>query len=462
MNKLGVIVGTGILLALTACGGGETGTGAVDTGGGTGKDLAIGAITGFGSVFVNGIEFDTTDSAITLEGGAIVQNDLRIGMIVQVNGTINADGKTGVAGSITAEEELKGEIEAVTNGSALTVLGQTVQIDPNTRFENFAALTELASGMNVHVSGYQKQDSVIVATRVELTAAENGQKVMGTLRNLNTLAQTFDLGALQVDYSGIDRSSIADGLLSDGAAVKVSGVRTAAGQPLLAEKIVAAQASLPDAEEFELQGYVSNLVSSTVFAVNNIPVHTSATTRFEGGTAADIANGVKLEVSGALLAGVLEATSIEFSEGVQLKSAVATVDANAGSFTLQGMAGLTVHVNGNTALSGITQLAELQVGNYVDLRATLIGEQSLLASKLQVEADGSEALLQGPVTALGDSVLSILGLQINVAGWDDGSFSAPDGEGRAAFFSGVKVGALVAAQGLLDTGGIIWESVELQ
>ena len=69
-------------LASTSGGGGIGGTGLTSTG----------SIDGFGSIFVNGVEFETDESDVSLDGLTSTQDKLRLGMVVTVHGTVNADG----------------------------------------------------------------------------------------------------------------------------------------------------------------------------------------------------------------------------------------------------------------------------------------------------------------------------------------------------------------------------------
>ena len=64
---------------LVACGGSSTGDNA-------GTVVSRGIITGFGSVFVNGIKFKTTGASISVDDEAGNESSLRVGMIVTVKG----------------------------------------------------------------------------------------------------------------------------------------------------------------------------------------------------------------------------------------------------------------------------------------------------------------------------------------------------------------------------------------
>ena len=85
----------GVLILAACAGGGETGTGITQTGGG--KDASVGTITAFGSVWVNGVEFETPATQVTVEGAVSSTDALRLGMVVTVKGTINADKVSGIA-----------------------------------------------------------------------------------------------------------------------------------------------------------------------------------------------------------------------------------------------------------------------------------------------------------------------------------------------------------------------------
>ena len=76
------LIAVGMLGATFSCGpgsgtpflgGGIDGTGdaspTIDEGGTPGRGISVGTITGFGSVIVNGVEFDTDNAVITVEIG---------------------------------------------------------------------------------------------------------------------------------------------------------------------------------------------------------------------------------------------------------------------------------------------------------------------------------------------------------------------------------------------------------
>jgi len=89
----GLIAG---ITALAGCGGGGGGTNVAGIGG-TGKTIS-GTITGFGSIFVNGVEYDVDNASFNINNDnspGLGQADLRIGMVVILTGS--DDGTVGTA-----------------------------------------------------------------------------------------------------------------------------------------------------------------------------------------------------------------------------------------------------------------------------------------------------------------------------------------------------------------------------
>ena len=145
--------------------------------------VSSGSVTGFGSVFVNGVKFETDNSTFDVDGNPDgTQDDLAIGMIVQVSGSINADGITGNATSIRYDDELQGPVKGPITYDAdrvtatFTVLGVTIIIDSgSTSFDidgdlpvNTLSILTASEDNNVEVSGFFDSSGNLKATRVEL------------------------------------------------------------------------------------------------------------------------------------------------------------------------------------------------------------------------------------------------------------------------------------------------------
>ena len=96
---------------LGACGGGGGDTAGVGTGG-TGS-FSVGTVTGFGSVFVNGIRYEDNGARLVDDDGTVKvlgtdDNPLKVGMVVEVTGSVDDSGTVRSATQIAYGAEIKG------------------------------------------------------------------------------------------------------------------------------------------------------------------------------------------------------------------------------------------------------------------------------------------------------------------------------------------------------------------
>src|SRR4030095_5365672 len=126
--------------------------------------VSTGPITRFGSVILNGIEFDTTQAEIRVEDQIVREDDLRIGMRVAVEGVRDNNG-VARATRVVFRKNVEGLIDSIdlVNNNTFVVLGQTVHVDSLTVIEDRAqsssiALSALAVGQFVEVSGLVEAD----------------------------------------------------------------------------------------------------------------------------------------------------------------------------------------------------------------------------------------------------------------------------------------------------------------
>jgi len=163
------------VIALTACGSDSNSSSTPTPTPTPGAAVSKGVITELGSVFVNGIKFETTDPAIviTIDDKPGVAVDLKRGMIVKVTGANDDATKTGIAKKIEARDALEGKIEAVDPlNKTITVMGQIVQIEDN--------LTHLNDDLNVKVftaAGFLVDDTVEVHGFVDDTGGLRATRV---------------------------------------------------------------------------------------------------------------------------------------------------------------------------------------------------------------------------------------------------------------------------------------------
>jgi Domain of unknown function (DUF5666) len=449
-------------LLITGCGGGTGGTGAT----GSAPATSFGTITDFGSVFVNGVEFSTSGAIITLDGTPVTQNELRRGMVVTVSGS--RSGSSGNATRIEVDDAVKGFVEAKADANHWTVMGQTVLVDDQTRFENNVqpSVNEFAE-----VRGLVVADGTISGGFIEKKNAPFPPfEVKGFVKNHNDASKTFDIGALTVSYSGAAINDMPNpattswnGLLIEAKGSTCTGTAPVCGT-LTASKVEPNGPQMQDVADFEIEGFVTRANSPTDFVVGNQRVVTTTSTIFEGGVAGDIAVGVKLEVEGVLAGGVLTASKVEFRDGIRLEGDVANLTAS--SFELSGLPGITVMPNGLTEFSGgINGLGDLVNGDHVRVRGRIGSGATIIASEIEKRSPDTRVELQGPIQlitgASPNQVVTILGIGANTAGvaFQDVDETAIT---RDAFFARAVVGTLVKARGSLSGATVTWSEIELE
>jgi hypothetical protein len=461
------------LLALSACGGGSGGQGGNNpppAGGIVRTGAAVGPITNFGSIFVNGVHYSTTGATISIDDAPGLESDLRVGDVVRVTGRFDDNLTTGTATSVTFDDNVEGPVQSIDAAAgSLVVLGQTVKVTADTSFDNNiqpASLAGLAPGDIVEVSGLVMADGSIEATRIEKKPAGGLFEVRGTVSGLDTVNRRFNLNALVVDYSAAQLDNFPGGQIANGQAVEAKGSTLDAGGALLASRVEFEGAQAPGAagDRIEIEGFITRFASAQDFDVSGMPVTTGTSTTFEGGTAADLGLNVKVEVEGTVSAGgTISASKVSIRRATALRvtALVDSVSAGAGSLVLLG---ITVRVDALTRLEDKSSaqvrpltLAALNAGDYVEVRGSELpaGSGSILATILERDNPDARSILQGFVTSVANPSFMILGVTIQTNGSTE--FRDVDGSpiSAAEFFSRVAAGTLVKARGIESSATVI-------
>ncbi len=277
------------------------------TGDGNAESLVSrGVITGFGSIFVNGHEFETDHASFDVDDHPGEQDDLRVGMIVTVVGTHRADGDH--AESVTYDNELKGpvsEIQIIDGDSKiLVILGQSVLVTRDTTIDDDGSLTydTIAVGDVLEVSAFVG-DGQLLATHIELQDSDDEIEIKGVIEN--HAAGSFEIGGFAISYddsTDIDTSIVE---LVDGLFVEVEGQLNPAGTLLIAREIQAEDEGVDDHEdEVEITGIISDYdMSAGTFMLQGQLVDAN-TALFEPATLV-LANGLLVEVEGHFTDGML-------------------------------------------------------------------------------------------------------------------------------------------------------------
>ncbi len=324
-----ILAGLAALLAsLNGCGGG--GGGSTLSGiGGTGK-IASGTITGFGSIFVNDIEYDIDSASLEVnddDSAGLSQDDLRIGMVVTVTAVV--DGDTGVASLVVYDNEIEGPVSGISelNGGlnkSFSVLGVGVLVDiADTEFDDgevpgFSFAT-IANDDVVEISGFFDASNVLHATYIKKTDdfdSDSEVEFKGTadvsLVDGAGSGDSFNLDGVTVNIlADADLSEVTGGRVSNGMFVEAEG-RLTSDNPLTIDAFRIEQEDdglEDDAGEAELEGFVSDFVDSSNFKVDGQPVDASEAEFEPAGLV--LTDGMKVEVEGTIEDGILNADKVK-------------------------------------------------------------------------------------------------------------------------------------------------------
>lgn len=447
-----------ISIVLAGCGGGGSSQVAgIDRTGNPVAKSAVGTVTGFGSVIVNGVTYNTDNATFTIDGNPGSQSDLNVGDVVVVTATVDSSGNA-TASSVVFDDLVEGAVSAIdVAGETLTVLGQIVRTGADTSFDDSVpqgSLAGLRVGDIVEVTGFRNALAEIEATRIELEGPGSESEVTGTVMNLDTAASTFMIAGLTVDYSAAQLEEFPAAGISEGDLVEAKGSEGPTGV-LQASTVEFKDDEFDndDGDELEVEGFITRFASATDFDVGTVTVTTTNATVFEGGTAADLGLNIKVEVEGEFDAsGTLVADKVDIrrAQAVRISALVDSVDSANSSLVLLG---ITIKTDLLTRFEDDVldlepfAISDINVGDYVEIRGSEFpaGSGEILAGRVERE-DPDDTIIQGFVASIAQPQFEILGVSVDTTGADfedenDSPISATQ------FFNRLAVGDLVKAEG---------------
>jgi len=471
------------LLTLASCGGG--GGDFIAGIGGTGV-TSSGAISGFGSIFVNGVKFDTNNVS-RVDGDLSQVSDLKLGMVVTVRGEVNDTDKTGTADTIHVDIEIQGPVanppvlDTNTNNKSFNVLGRNIVINSNsTAFDgaNFSFDTVSQNDV-VEASGYIDANGSLQATRLEkkgvVSFGNTKVEVNGivTATSVASFTLLVDSTSLTINNSG---NITVPGGINVGVELEVKGTLNTATE--IAADTINLDDDLFDSNdsEVEVEGYITNYISDSNFMVNGQLIDASSGSVTRSPATLILADNLKVEVEGNFSNGTLVATSVKARSGnIRMFSNVASDPAN-NQIILDyaGMSATPVTVDSQTkfeddVLSGNLTLSGISSDDFLEILA-INNNGTILATELKRKVDEAdrETILRGAVsdidtTTPGQESLTILDVVYNTD--NNTSFEINDvSSTRNDFFNAVSVGSVVSIKEKKSSFNIdgIAESMDLK
>jgi hypothetical protein len=442
-----IVASSGIALLLTAlagCGGsGSSDTPATPNTPSATDQTTVGQITGFGSIYVNGIEFDTVGASYEVDDAMASDDDaLAVGMVVKVEGSVSADGLTGTAFSVSYDDDIEGVVEelAVTDDpdvKTFVVMDVTIVADANkTNFDNddsSFSFDTIAEGDVVEVSGDYGPDNRLYATYIEKQDADDdeyevkgvvslydgGSNFVLELRNGSTLNVTVALGA-EIPSVGIadDQYVEVEGTIDDPAA---------ATKTLTAVKVELEDDDRLDDDdnEVEVKGILNYDTESDTWFVKDIPLAFGGGTEYsplslETMLADQSAAGLYVEVEGDYVDDVLQVEKIELEDDELGFKADILRKSDGGTLTLsfgEAVGTVDVIVNNETMFLDDDAVQSfdyrsINMGDKVEIDARWGSDGAIYASNIHLE-DSSDYEIEGPVEAIDAGTLQVLDVIYN-------------------------------------------------
>jgi hypothetical protein len=265
-----------------------------------------------------------------------------------------------------------GPLAAVDRSAGLlTLLGQSVQIDPTTVFDDRLAGGLAALSANQLVQVYALYDAASAryrATRVEPVGNAASYQLRGVLSQLDMSGKSFHIGSAQFSYAG---ASGVPGNLANGVFLRMKLQSAAPGSTRWTVLSFGAGVLEPsEGVTVKVKGLISAFGSSASFSVNGQAV-AAASAQFPNGNA--LALGVRVEVEGTVQGGVLQATKVallsdqsEEVSGFELHGSISALDLAGQTFTLRGV---VVDYSGSVFKNGST--ADLTLNRQVEVKGVL-------------------------------------------------------------------------------------------
>lgn len=367
-------------LLLAACGGGGSPSAT--------SSYAMGRISGFGSVVVNGVHYDDSSATVDDEDGqGGSASGLGLGMVVEVDASSVSQSSgvsTASATHVRTISLMKGPVDSV-GTSSLVVLGQTVMVTPTTVFDDMLAggLSNLTAGSVVKVYGTLDTTTApptYTASRIELKPTALFFALRGVVANVDMMAKTLTIGSTVIDVSS---APLPTGLAA-GSLVRVKLLTTQANGMWIAESVKSGVMRPHDSDHAEVEGMITAFTSTKAFSVDGVPVDASGASFPDGETG--IVMGARVEVEGATVNGTLVATKVELkteqkdaANGFEVDGSVSAI-IDASTFTVHGV---NVSYDSSTVITGGT----LMVGSRVEVHGVLAADGvTVKASTIRIKS----------------------------------------------------------------------------
>jgi hypothetical protein len=205
---------------------------------------------------------------------------------------------------------------------------------------------------------------VYTATRIEPQSGAELYGLRASVTAYDSIAKTLSIGSTLIDVSA---ASVPDGLKA-GSLVRIKLQTSQVNGKWVAASVKTGLFAPQDNEHSEVEGTITDFTSATSFSVDGLPVDASKA------SATGLAKGVRVEVEGAVVNGVLVATTVkvktdkdEQDEGFDIDGVITALDSVKSTLVVHGVT--VSYANAVTFVDG--SATDLKLGAKVEVHGVL-------------------------------------------------------------------------------------------
>ena len=378
-----------------------------------------GVITGFGSIYVDGVKYNTDTSNIMKNGLSTQLSALSVGMKISFSAQENDSGEW-IAQDVEYDTEIEGTIQSIDRSTGQLLIANTVvYYNDLTHFIDTSEAL-ISVGQRVEISGYPQADGTFLASYIEADTDVNNddhEYTAGIVSNLDEAALQFTINNVVIDYS----SAVLDGLLTNDTYVKVEG-------NLLGDVMVATEVDARTVEEsldvdddsvlrYEIEGLITQ-ISATSMGVNGQVFDFADNIDVEGTLLNDLTVGMFVEV----YINNNQVTSVElkrpdYSSDGKVKGIIEDIDSVNKTITVNGV---VYAINEFSRYEDDDEqyfnFDSLNINDYVEIAYL---NTSPLLSVLKIEKEDQDEYnqeweMKGQVTAILSNSITVNGAEIQL------------------------------------------------
>ncbi len=376
-----------------------------------------GMITGFGSIYVDGIKYNTDTSNIKKNGLNTQLNALSVGMKISFSAQENDSGEW-VAQDVEYDTEVEGVIQSIDrNNSQITIANTVIFYNDLTHFIDTSEAL-ISVGQRVEISGYPQADGTFLASYIELdtdTDNDDYEYTAGIVSNLDETALQFTINDVVIDY----RLAEIDGGLANNSYVKVEG--NLVDGVMVANEVDArtVKESLDVDDDsvlrYEIEGLITQ-ISATSIGVNGQVFDYANNVEVEGVALNNLTVGmfVELYIDNSQIIKV-ESKQSSYSSDGKVKGVIESIDRDNKTITVNGV--LYVFNEFSRFEDDDEQYFSFDTLNINDYVEIAYLQTSPLLSVLKIEKEDQDEYQQewemkGQITAISNNTITVNGAEI--------------------------------------------------